>query len=70
MTTPRRSPKFGAFILTGAVIGFIVGSAIAYYGPDTPTYTTSSGVGFIGLLIAAIGALAGALVAIALDRRE
>ena len=69
MTTPRRSPKFGAFILTGAVIGFVVGSAIAYFGPETPTYATSSGVGFIGLCIAAIGALAGALLAIALDRR-
>jgi hypothetical protein len=69
VTTPRRSPKFGAFILTGAVLGFVVGAAIAYYGPETPTYATSSGVGFIGLLIAAVGALAGALVAIALDRR-
>jgi hypothetical protein len=69
VTTPRRSPKFGAFILTGAVIGFIIGSAIAYFGPATPSYTTSSGVGFIGLLIAAVGALAGALLAIALDRR-
>jgi hypothetical protein len=64
----RRVPRFGRFIMTGAVLGFVAGSAVAVFGPATPSYTPSTAVGFIGLLGAFLGVLVSALVAVGLDR--
>jgi hypothetical protein len=65
-----RAPRFGPFIATGAIVGFVAGSAVAYFGPEAPQYSASTGVGFVGLLGASLGALIGALVALALDRSD
>lgn len=74
---PRRTPNFLRFIITGAVLGFVVGAVIAWTGvlEDTTqlqrgyVYGTSDGVGIVGLLFAGIFALVAAVIAVLLDRR-
>lgn len=56
------------FIVTGAIIGFIVGALIATGGPDTQGYSDRTGVVLIGGIVAAFGALGGAVVALLLER--
>ena len=73
---PARHPRFLPFILTGAVLGFAVGSALALLGwfadPD-PTvasnYAPSAGVGYLGVIGALLFGLLAALVAVLVDRR-
>ena len=64
----RRTPNFLRFIITGAIIGFTVGALIAGAGPDMQGYSTRTGVVLIGGILAAFGALAGAIVALLLER--
>ena len=52
--TRRRYPNFVAFISTGAILGFVVGSAFAYFGDDDTTeygrsFTAVSSVLFLGV---------------------
>ena len=73
----RRPPRFLPFILTGAVLGFLIGASFAVFGwledPD-PTlasnYDASAGVGYLGFLGALFGGLVAAVVAILVDRRR
>jgi hypothetical protein len=64
----RRDPKFSAFIVTGALIGFVVGSAIAFVGPDADRYDFTTALGYLAVLGGLLGALGGALVAVLLSR--
>jgi uncharacterized protein involved in exopolysaccharide biosynthesis len=69
----RRYPNFAAFIATGAILGFVVGSAVAYYSDDDTTYghdySVTSAVLFLGVVGAFVFALLAAVVAVLLDRR-
>lgn len=74
--TPARGPRFFPFILTGAVLGFLAGAGISASGrfEDTDSvllqqgqYTPTAGMGYLGLLGAALLAIVAALVALALD---
>lgn len=73
--TPSRPPRFLPFILTGAVLGFLLGAAVAATGrfedPTSPriqgAYAPFAGIGYLGLLGAGLFALAAALVALAVD---
>jgi hypothetical protein len=69
---PSRQPNFVAFIGTGVVLGFVLGSAVGYYGSDPVgygrSYSTSSAVLFLGALGACLLGLLGALVAVLVDR--
>lgn len=74
--TPARGPRFLPFILTGAVLGFLVGAFIATSGrfEDTSSvlaqqgsYTPTAAIGYVGLLAAALFALVAALLALAVD---
>jgi len=69
----RRYPNFVAFIATGAILGFVIGSAVAYLGDDGDTYghdySVTSSVLFLGVTGAAVFALLAAVVAVLLDRR-
>ena len=73
---PARRPRFLPFILTGAVLGFLVGAALSAFGwfedpdPLVPSnYGPSAGVGYLGFLGALVLGLAGAVLAVLLDRR-
>jgi hypothetical protein len=75
--TPPRRPRFLPIILTGAVIGFILGAAVAVSGrfADTSSplvqgpYAPTAAIGYLGLLGAGLLAIAAALLALVLDKR-
>lgn len=71
----RRPPRFLPFILTGAVIGFVVGVFLASRPDEVAnrtvgTYSASSAIGYLGFGCAALGALLAAVIAIVLERRS
>jgi purine-cytosine permease-like protein len=56
-----RTPNFTRFLVIGAILGFVVGAAIAVIGPQAGNYSTNTAVGYLGALGAVLGlALAGA----------
>jgi membrane associated rhomboid family serine protease len=63
----RRSPRLGVFLLAGAVVGVLVAAVAAVVLPAGGTYTTGQVLGFLAVIFAAIGALLGGLVAVAVD---
>ncbi len=65
-----RTPNFRRFIVTGALVGFVVGVFVAVGGGDTPDYSGGAQLGFFGLLFAALGAFLAALLAVLADRRR
>jgi len=75
--TPPRRPRFLRIILTGAVVGFLLGAGVAVSGrfedAASPVaqgpYAPTAGIGYLGLLGAGLFALAAAVVALALDKR-
>jgi hypothetical protein len=71
----RRSPNFVAFISTGVILGFVIGSVFAYFGGgDTTeygrTYSETSSVLFLGVLGAFVFGLLAAVLAVLLERRD
>ncbi|OIH97642.1 hypothetical protein [Curtobacterium sp. MCBA15_001] len=72
--TIRRAPKFGVFIVGGAVLGFLVVVVVIALtldidrGGQTESVGFSGLVGYFGLWGVAIGGFVGAVVAIVLDR--
>ena len=70
----RRYPNFVAFISTGVILGFVLGSALAYFRDDVTTYgrdySVTSGELFIGLVGACVFGLLAAILAVLLDRRS
>ena len=71
--TRSRQPNFVAFIGTGVVLGFVVGSAVAYFGADPGatgrTYSATTAVLFLGIAGACLFGLLAAVLAVLLDRR-
>lgn len=66
----RRTVKFRSFILTGALLGFLVGAVIAVGGPSaSPRASSVSAMAFVGLAWALVGTLVAGVVAVLLDRR-
>ncbi len=66
----RRRPNFAAFLTTGGLIGLFVGFLVSVLGPAAISYDASAAVGFIGLIFAGLGVLAGAVIALLLDTRS
>jgi hypothetical protein len=62
----RRSPKVGVFLLIGAVVGVVAAIVIVNVGPDSGD-PTAQAIGFLAVLLGALGALLGGLVALVLD---
>lgn len=74
--TPRR-PHFARIILTGAIIGLLVGGFIGTGVLEDETATASpyvygsmSGIGIMGLFFAGLFAIVAAVIAVLLDRRN
>lgn len=72
--TIRRAPKFGVFIVGGALLGFLVTVVVIAAtmdidrGDKTETVGFSGLVGYFGLWGVTIGMAVGAVVAVVLDR--
>ena len=66
----RRRPNFAAFLVSGGLIGLFVGFLVSVLGPAAISYDTSAAAGFLGLIFAGLGVLAGAVIALLLDTRS
>jgi hypothetical protein len=72
----RRSPRYGAFLILGAVVGALVALILtfAFDGTSVPSDVTnvvfSQGqvFGFLALILGSVGALVGGVVALIFDR--
>jgi membrane associated rhomboid family serine protease len=65
----RRTPKFTAFLLTGALAGLLIGFFLSVIGPVDAGYDSAVVLGFLGLIFAGLGALVGAIIAVLLEKR-
>jgi hypothetical protein len=66
--TVRRAPKFTPILAAGAVLGVVVAAVVALAGPESAEFTRGAIFGFFAVLFALAGMLAGAVVALVLDR--
>ena len=64
----RRSPRYGAFLATGAVLGLLVALVAGSVGPVDPQTGRAKLIGYLAMTFVLLGALAGAGVAVALER--
>jgi hypothetical protein len=72
----RRSPRYGVFLVVGALLGVLVALILtfAYDGTSSPSVLTNVSFsqgqvfGFLALIVGSIGALIGGVVALVLDR--
>mgnify|MGYP006985708005 FL=1 len=65
---PRSNPKPIPFVVTGAVIGFVVFGVVSWLGPNRNegfdiTYDPGAALGYMSVLGLFLGALVGAAVA-------
>ena len=51
------------------MLGFVAGSALAYFRDDAPGYGEGTAVAFLGVLGACVFGLLAAILAVLLDRR-
>lgn len=65
----RRAPNFGRFMIVGGFIGFVLGLVLGSRG-DAGEVSTGSAMGFMAVLLGAVGVLLAAVVAVLLDRRS
>lgn len=63
-----RVPNFKRFLITGALLGFVVGAVISLMGDDVRGYSAATGALFLGALGALLGAGLAGIFGIALDR--
>jgi hypothetical protein len=65
-----RRPNFAAFLISGALIGLLIGFLLSVRGPAAVGYDASSTLGFLGLIFAGLGALVAGIIAVLLDTRS
>jgi hypothetical protein len=66
----RRAPNIPAFLLTGGVVGLVLGILLAVMGHNDSRYDAPAALAFFGLIGAAFGVLIGGVVAVLLDRKS
>lgn len=64
----RRAPRYGAFILTGAVLGVLVAAVLSVAFPNNGDFSARALFGYLAVILALILGLVGALVAIFVER--
>ncbi|MHB1473036.1 MAG: hypothetical protein ACYCV4_05305 [Dermatophilaceae bacterium] len=65
----RRTPRFTAFLVTGGVVGLLIGFLLSVVGHPDTRYDAAAALGFLGLVCAGLGMLVGGIIAVLLDRR-
>ena len=63
-----RIPNFKRFLITGALLGFVIGAVISLMGDDVRGYSATTGALFLGAFGARRGAGLAGIVGILLDR--
>jgi len=66
----RRSPRFTRFLVSGGIVGLLVGFVLSLIGHPDTRYDASAALGFLGLVCAGLGVLVGGIIAVLLDRRS
>jgi hypothetical protein len=66
---PPRTPNYLRFIVTGAVVGLVVGAIFSLVGEPAADYSAGSQIAFFGVIFAGLGALLAGLLAVLLERR-
>jgi hypothetical protein len=66
---PPRTPNYLRFIVTGAIVGFVLGAVFSLVGESAPDYSSGSQIAFFGVMFGGIGALLAGLLAVLLERR-
>jgi uncharacterized membrane protein len=67
-TERPRIPNFKRFLITGAVLGFMIGAVFSIVGDEVQGYTTTTGALYIGALGAFLGTGLAGVLGILLDR--
>jgi hypothetical protein len=67
---PRRAPRYGSFVATGAIGGVVLGVALSLSRPAAGEFSQSSVIGYVAATLGLLGALLGAGIAVLLDRRR
>jgi hypothetical protein len=63
-----RSPRFPAFLITGGLLGLIIGFFLSVFGQPDARYDAATTLGFLGLICAGLGMLVGGIIAVLVDR--
>lgn len=66
--TYRRRPQMWSFLITGAVIGLVVGGVVGFFGPETASRSTLQDIVLLGAVGAFFGALLAAIAYLLADR--
>jgi hypothetical protein len=66
--TVRRAPRYGRFMLAGAIFFAIVALILTFTFPAQATYSTGQVFGFLLVAALVVGVAVGAVVAIVVDR--
>ena len=64
----RRSPKYAAFIVTGAVLGLFVAVVAGGTGAVDPQTSRLKLIGYLGMALVLLGGLIGAGIAVGIER--
>ena len=59
-----------AFLVSGGLIGLVVGFFVSVFGPAAISYDGSATLGFLGLIFAGLGVLVAGIIAVLLDTRS
>lgn len=65
-----RQPRFTSFLVTGGVVGLLVGVFLSLVGQPDARYDSATALGFLGLICGLLGVLVGGVIAVLLDRRS
>lgn len=73
MPTPQRRPVYRRprmvpFLVTGALIGLVIGLALAYYGPPSPTASPAQEMIVMAVPGGLFGGLLGAIAYLLVER--
>lgn len=65
----RRRPRYGAFLVTGALVGVVAALGSGLTGPVNPAIGRGPLIGYLGIILGMLGGLVGGAIAVLLDRR-